>query len=74
MLLPRPRPALAPALRAVYMQKAQDLMEGSLQKCRLYSKIDRWEAQIAEAIADDQAAGIYPAIGGQHPNFAESVG
>ena len=56
------------------MQKAQALMEGPLQKCRLYSKIDRWEAQIAEAIADDQAAGIYPAIGGQHPNFAESVG
>jgi len=56
------------------MQKAQELMEGPLQKCRLYSKIDRWEAQIAAAIADDQAAGIYPAIGGQHPNFAESVG
>lgn len=56
------------------MEKAQELMEGPLQKCRIYSKIDRWKSQIEAAIADDKAAGTYPGQVGQHPVFSESVG
>jgi len=48
-------------------------MEGPLNKCKIQSKINRWKSQIAAAIADDKAAGVYPAIVGQHPVFDESV-
>lgn len=49
-------------LRHEYMKRAKQLMEGPLQKCRITAKLERWKAQIQDAVAADAASGMYPAM------------
>ena len=67
------RAFFARGLRHIYMDKARELMEGPLQKCRILSKLDRWKAQLDAPMAADLAAGVYPGQPGQQSaNFDQN--
>ena len=44
------------------MEQAEAALSGPLKLCRIQAKLDRWKAQLEEAIAADQQAGVWPAI------------
>ena len=57
--------AFARGLRSQYMQAAEELLRGPLGRCRIQSKLDRWQAAVEPFMAADAAAGLYPAKDGQ---------
>ena len=52
-----------------YMQAAEQLLSGPLSRCRIESKLDRWQTAIESFMAADAAAGLYPAKEDQRGTF-----
>jgi hypothetical protein len=48
-------------LRSHYMEAAANAMSGPLRLCRIRAKMERWRASIADAMAEDALAGLFPA-------------
>ena len=51
------------------MEAAAAALQGPLRSCNINAKLDRWKALIAPHVANDRAAGLYPAQDGQQPDF-----
>jgi len=47
-------------LRGHYIKAATDALSGPLRTCNIKSKLNRWKASIASAVAEDTRAGLWP--------------